>query len=321
MALYLGPNTELPWESSVEEDKTFKRLLRGLLIALLVLGLIVPFVPLPEVSREEKQELPPQMARVILEKEQEPPPPPPEPEPEPEPEEPEPEEEPEPAPEPEPEPEPEPPPPPPPSRVQEARETASRSGLMQHRDALAAMRDTLDTSRVEQAALSEGQSEAERPERNVIEGQVANDSGGITTDNLSRDTGGGGELAQRQTTQVTNEAETLAAAEAAEEAAGGSNERAARSDEQIRQVIDQHMGGIFAIYNRELRSDPLLKGKLVVRMVIEPSGEISEARVISSELNNETLEQRLLARILLITFPDADVTVTQVNYTFDFLPR
>ena len=94
-----------------------------------------------------------------------------------------------------------------------------------------------------------------------------------------------------------------------------------RSDEEIRQVIDQHMGAIFAIYNRALRQDPLLQGKLVVRMVIEPSGEISEARIESSELNNEELEQRLLARILLITFPDADVTVTQVNYTFDFLPR
>jgi len=58
-----------------------------------------------------------------------------------------------------------------------------------------------------------------------------------------------------------------------------------------------------------------------VRMVIEPNGEMSEARIESSELNDEALEQRLLARILLITFPDADVAVTQVNYTFDFLPR
>ncbi|MAN51254.1 MAG: hypothetical protein CMG77_04995 [Marinimicrobium sp.] len=181
------------------------------------------------------------------------------------------------------------------------------------------MRNTLDTRKVEQAALSEGQSEAERPDRNRLEGQVAEDSGGIDTDQLSRDTGGG-ELAARESTRVSDEAEALAAAEA-EAAASGPRELAARSDEEIRQVIDQHMGAIFAIYNRALRQDPLLQGKLVVRMVIEPSGEISEARIESSELNNEELEQRLLARILLITFPDADVTVTQVNYTFDFLPR
>lgn len=310
-----GPNTELPWDASVEEDRRYRRILRLILVAIVVLGLAIPFVPLPEPSREAERELPPQLARLILERDTPPPEPEPEPEPEPDPE-PEPEAtEPEPEPEPEATPEPEPPPP---SRVEQARETAARSGLMQHRDELMAMRETLDTQRVERADVTRGQSDADRVERNRLASETATDSGGIETGELSRDTGGEA-LAERQTTRVDNEAEAQAAARAQEP----TEPRAlvGRSDEAIRQVIDQHMGAIFAIYNRALRQDPTLQGKLVVRMVIEPSGEISEARIESSELNDESLEQRLLARILLIGFPDADVAVTRVNYTFDFLPR
>lgn len=316
MTRYPSPSTELPWESSVEEDRRFKRILRGLIVVVILLGLAIPFIPLPEISRDAERELPPQLARVILEEE---PPPPPEPEPEPEPEQEEPEPEPEPEesePEEPAEPEPEPEPEPTPTRVEQARETASRSGLMQHRDELMAMRDTLDTNRVEQAELNEGQAEAERTERNRIESQTQADSGGIETEQLSRDTGAG-ELAERESTQVESATEPAAR----ESESGGSGEIAARSDEDIRQVIDQHMGAIFSIYNRALRQDPTLQGKLVVHMVIEPSGEISEARIESSELDSEELEQRLLGRILLISFPAEDVTVTRVNYTFDFLPR
>lgn len=318
MTRYPSPNTELPWESSVEEDRRFKRIRRALVVVIVLLGLAIPFIPVPEPSRDVERELPPQLARVILEREEVPPPPDPEPEPEPEPER---EEAPDPEPEPEaPEPtaQPDPDPEPPPSRVQQARETAARSGLMQHRDELMAMRETLDTRRVEEAEVSQGQAQAEQVERNRLESQTQADSGGIDTDQLSRDTGGG-ELAARETTQVEGDSEAALAESAGE--ASGPRELASRSDEQIRQVIDQHMGAIFSIYNRALRQDPTLQGKLVVHMVIEPSGEISEARVESSELNDEALEQRLLARILLITFPDADVSVTQVNYTFDFLPR
>jgi hypothetical protein len=54
--------------------------------------------------------------------------------------------------------------------------------------------------------------------------------------------------------------------------------------------------------------------------VIEPSGEISALRLISSELNDDALTEKILSRIRLIRFDSARVLTTRVNYAFDFLP-
>ena len=58
---------ELPWSSSEQQDKKFRKLLTRLLILLLILFLMFPWLPLPEISREEAEKLPPQLAKVILE--------------------------------------------------------------------------------------------------------------------------------------------------------------------------------------------------------------------------------------------------------------
>jgi periplasmic protein TonB len=56
-------------------------------------------------------------------------------------------------------------------------------------------------------------------------------------------------------------------------------------------------------------------------MVIEPSGEVSAVKVISSELSDSDLVSKILARIRLINFGSADVLRTRVNYSLDFLPN
>ena len=90
--------------------------------------------------------------------------------------------------------------------------------------------------------------------------------------------------------------------------------------ESIRRVFEQHKGAIYAIYNRALRRDPEIMGKYVFHIVIEPSGVISSIKLVSSELGNSSLEQKLLARIRGIDFGPEDVLATPVNYKFDFLP-
>lgn len=321
MTPFQGPQLELPWQASVDDDRRFKRILRNLLIAGLLIGLIVPWMPVPELAREEQAALPPQLARIILE---EPPPapeppPPPEPSPEVEPQrdaEPEPEVQPEPRQEPQavpPEPEPTP------TEIQRARETAASSGLLRHREDLLAMQQTLQTVAVEPQTLSRGDSEAVQVDRSVITRQTEADSGGIDSAALSRDAGAT-ELAGRDTTVVHSDLDARQAQQ--ERAAAAEPERLARrTDEEIRQVIDQHLGAIFSIYNRALRQNPALQGKMVVYLVIEPDGHISQVRINSSELNDESLEARILARIQLIAFTAAAVAQAEVSYTFDFMPQ
>lgn len=84
--------------------------------------------------------------------------------------------------------------------------------------------------------------------------------------------------------------------------------------------MDSNKSVIYALYNRALRQDPTLKGRFMFEMVIGPDGRVSSVKILSSELNDTALEDRLLARIALIQFPSSDVSVTRVNYSFDFIP-
>ncbi len=59
---------------------------------------------------------------------------------------------------------------------------------------------------------------------------------------------------------------------------------------------------------------------MVFEMVIEASGAITELKLLSSELGDDSLTQKILARIRLIRFEADDVITTRVNYSFDFLP-
>ncbi|WP_323813836.1 AgmX/PglI C-terminal domain-containing protein [Cellvibrio sp. NN19] len=326
MASVLMPNLELPWSSSIDDDKRFTKIVSGFLVAMLVVSAVVTLVNLPDVPRAEKEKLPPQLARVVLEKQELPPPKPiepPKPEPKPEEKKPEPkpvEKKPEPKPVVKPK---EPVKAPPKEAVEKAREQASNSGVMQFKDDLAEMREMMQTSAVETAAttVTNSSGEAAQLDRAMITSGAKKASGGINTAALSRDTGGTA-LSGRETTKVTS---TLADStkKANQATAGNSNGAggAARSEEDIRKVMNQHKGAIDLIYNRALRQNASLQGKMVVKIVIDPSGKIVEASMVSSELGDPELEAKILQRIKLISFPAANVARFTLNQSFDFFPK
>ena len=167
--------------------------------------------------------------------------------------------------------------------------------------------------------MSSGDTTAAKVERSIIAGAAKGGSGGISTSNLSRSTGGPA-LSGREATQV----ESTIAANAAEYDGAAANDESARlggrSDDSIRRIMDRNKGAIFAIYNRALRRDPTLQGKLVFEMQIEPSGAISGVTLVSSELTDDDLTNKILARIRMIRFDAENVLATTVNYSFDFLP-
>src|SRR5690606_38863675 len=210
-----------------------------------------------------------------------------------------------------------PPEPKPADAVEQARKKAASTGLMLLQDDLASMREAVDTRKLNDQTLSRGEQQAARVERSAITSGVAATSGGINTAALSTDTGGIA-LAARETTQVESE---LATRSAATEAAAATPAGARRSDEEIRQIMDSNKDAIFAIYNRALRSNPALQGKVTIKLTISPQGQITAAEIVTSELADAALESRLLARIRLIAFEAKGVIETVVNYTFDFLPN
>ena len=100
---------------------------------------------------------------------------------------------------------------------------------------------------------------------------------------------------------------------------GGSG-KASRSIEEIKLVFERNKGAIYAIYNRALRDDPALQGKVVLELKIAPSGEVVDCRIVSSELKAAELERKLLARIRQFDFGAKDVEQMVVTWPVDFLP-
>ncbi len=100
---------------------------------------------------------------------------------------------------------------------------------------------------------------------------------------------------------------------------GGSG-KASRSIEEIKLVFERNKGAIYAIYNRALREEPSLQGKVVLELKIAPAGQVTDLRIVSSELKSTDLERKLLARIKQFDFGAKDVDAITVTWPVDFLP-
>ena len=347
----------LPWAASPEDDARFNRVLRWVLIAATILCLLMLFYPPPKVDRTAPQELPPRLAKLMLEKEPAAPPPPPVVKPatpkdlKPEPS----TNKPDPA-------KPDPPkaatvpearrpvPGKPPGEIDLARRKAAGVGLLAMKDQLAELRGAPVAVQLKQdikqgpgvgtgvgVGVGAG-TEAGLPARSMITSNAAGGSGGINTAAYSRNTGGGG-LAGRATTLVEGVAGGgggggpggggvrggKGGGDGTGTGAGGQLQRggsgkASRSIEEIKLVFERNKGSIYAIYNRALREDPALQGKVVVELKISPSGGVIDCRVLSSELKTPELEGKLLARIRQFDFGAKDVDQMVVTWPVDFLP-
>lgn len=104
---------------------------------------------------------------------------------------------------------------------------------------------------------------------------------------------------------------------------GRGSRSANRSAEAIHGVMVGHVKAIQYCYERELKRNPSLKGKITVRITISPEGSVTNAEIISSTLDNLRVERCILARIQLWNdFPaieeaEGDVSFRQV-YTFGY---
>ncbi len=185
--------------------------------------------------------------------------------------------------------------------------------------------------------------EAGVPTRNLITSNATGGSGGINTAAYSKNTGGGG-LAGQSLTMVEGvigggggggaggggsrgrgDGTGSGVGGAGGNGGGGSltkggSGKASRAIEDVRLVFERNKGSIYAIYNRALRDEPGLQGKVVLKLTIAPSGGVTDLRIVSSELKMPDVEQKLLARIRTFDFGAKDVNEMIVNYPLDFLP-
>ena len=322
MALY--HSYTLPWTPIPEEDQRLKRNMIASLVAALILGMIIPFLPVKEKDKSKVEELPPRLAQLVVQQKQKPKPPPPKiekkkeekkekkkekkKEEKKEKKKEKPKEKPKPKPK--------------PKKTQaelvaEARKKAKSTGLLALSDELSELRDT--TPKLKKSTnLAKGASQAKTFQRKTLTfGTASEGSGGIDTSNLS--TGiGSTQLEGRETAKVESAIEQVAKNARVE--SGSKGKRPGRTYEEVTLVIDANKGRIFNMYNRMLRKNPSLSGKIVFEITIDPSGAVNDVKIVSSELNSPALEKRLITLFKTFNFGAKEVEVMVVTFPIDFLP-
>jgi protein TonB len=144
-------------------------------------------------------------------------------------------------------------------------------------------------------------------------------SGGINTSAFSKGVRSDTRLAGRQTTKVKDDAIAKAAAAQGKVTASGNKPR--RTLEEVSIVFDRNKSAIYSLYNRALRKDPTIAGKIVFEITIASDGSVVAVKVVSSELNSPPLEHKLALKIKSFLFkPKRGADKLVVTYPLDFVP-
>jgi TonB family protein len=199
------------------------------------------------------------------------------------------------------------------------RKKAAASGLLAMSDQLAELRDLDVKTNVDAKSLNAGAGERTRVDRSILTAKAGAGSGGIAVGEVSKGFGGGSTGLKGHATAKVSSATTESGA-AAEAQRSGKSAKAARTREEIELVFDKNKSAIYSLYSRALRENPALQGKVVLEVTIAPTGEVTECRVISSELGDPELERKLVARVKMFRFEDRDVATMTTTKPIEFFP-
>lgn len=298
----------LPWSNRHGDAMRQRTIMVTAMVVALLLTVILPRWEVPEPERVETIEIPERLATLIVKK----PPPPPPPEP-PKPEEGEEQAEAEPEAEPAPEPE----------EKSEARKTVEKAGLLAFKQDFSQIMDaSADIKLGSQAKIvTQGAPQRRQPAtRSMVTSNVQFSEPGAAAASISRKDviGDENKLKKVEFTHIEN---PQVAALDSRQMANNTPSATRRSDEEIQVVFDRYKDALYRIYNRELRKNSLLKGKLVLQLTIEPDGKVSNCKVESSELNSEELEKKIIARVKRFNFgTKKGAKSLTILYPIDFLP-
>ena len=89
----------------------------------------------------------------------------------------------------------------------------------------------------------------------------------------------------------------------------------------IRRVFRRRQASIRAVYEKALKRNAKLAGKLVVRVVIGADGRVAKAEIAEDTVGDDDLAQALLAVVRRFRFPKPPGGGTvEVRYPFIFSP-
>ena len=304
----------MPWTWGGEDDRRFQKSLLSTLAVCLLLALIIPLIRLPLLQAPE--ETPPEQVLHITMAQLPRPPPPPRV------------------------------PPPPKRQVQkpiekptpqlaqkpptqeplkpavEAPAQPQPAGLMVFKQQLAVLAQAqINPALGAQASINNANSSVGRPERAMLTTSAPGSSGGINLAAVSRGLGPGGGTERNAIRggALTQASSGIGSAAAASRPVSG-GPGPGRTDEEIQIVFDRHKAQLYRLYNLELRRDPTLQGKMILRLTIEPDGSVSLCQLHASNMNAPDLAAQVMQRVKTFNFGAKVVPPVTIIYPIDFLP-
>lgn len=308
---------ELPWTGLAQDEYRFRTIFVGIVIALMTIASIVPFLSLPKPSRQELETVPPRLAKIILEQRAQVKPSEPKPQPT------------------------LPPPPPPPTGVErpkpeprkpltQAEERARKRVQTQGIGALTGELSALaDSSSISSMAPARVTTSGKNTEAATVDTGILTAPGGRATANPGAkpqvhagavDTIKLEDNRKESTRALLASKGEVRSGTAREGARSGARGSSGRAEEDVAVVMDKYKALLYTIYNRARRTNPGLKGKIVLVITILPSGEVANVVTKSNELNAPELEAALLARIRQFNFGVSQGGPLTVTVPVEFLP-
>ncbi len=302
----LSLDLALPWLRDTDEEERFKRILIACLLLMLIFVLMLSFSPVAEREKDDSNKIIAKtkviLKPVTIKPAPEPPKPKPKPKPKPEP------------------------------QVTKAKaqskapkpkqteaNTPKSNGLNQVSNQLSALRNSFDLTRNQKKNVSVSSAGKKAKASRTLLGKdvTTKKSDGVVIESDVM-------LDDRTTLAAHNTASVEGVDHGGVE--GGSpvsryatHMSGERTMESIRYTLERNKGGIFALYHQALNQNPGLSGKYTFELVIEPNGDISSLKLLSSELNDVQLNSDILSRIRHIRFKEEDVIVARVKYTYNFI--
>jgi len=299
----------MPWSEPPADRRRYRKTLLLALLFALCLGTLVGLWTLPLREKADEKEIPDRLVELVQRVRPTPPPPTPPEQKKPEKQEEKPKEKSEDKPKPTPAPEP-----------QKARAKAEKSGILAFKSSFANLIDDTAAQKLgaDAQVTQSGEKAVADARRNLVVAQARAGSGGINTSAISRNVGGTGKkVGGVAFTRVESSVGDLQGSDRPLSDSPGPS----RTDEEIQIVFDRYKAALYRIYNRELRVDPTLRGKMVLRMTIEPNGEVSFCAIESTDLTSAALKTEVVARVKRFNFgPKEGVPRITILYPIDFLP-
>ena len=292
--------TVMPWTKQGKDEKDYRKILLLALFLSILAGYLIPLYEVPIPDRAEVAEIPERLAKLIKKQK-------PKPKPKPKLEQKKPDEKKKAEKKPTKE------------ERKKAKEKVKTKGVLAFKNNFA---DLLEDASLDKlganANLSNAGSTAKRTQRNILTSQAKSSSGGINSSALSRNVAGtGDQIAAVAFSRVESDIGTGVD----EDRPLSDGPGPARTDEEIQIVFDKYKAALYRIYNRELRVNPTLQGKVVLRITIEPDGSVSLAKVESTDMESKKMLDKIVARVKRFNFGAKEgVPTTTILYPIDFLP-